>query len=51
MSPTIAILLASVLKAAIEILEKELSDDDKAKVTEEAEKLAANFTKKESETA
>jgi hypothetical protein len=51
MNPLALVAFLSLAKALVEVLEKELSDDEKKEVEVEAEKLAANFTKKESEIA
>lgn len=51
MSPSIAILLASLLQAGLKLLERELGDDEKKEVEETAEKIAALGGKKETETA
>ncbi len=50
MSPSIAILLAALLKAGIELLEKELSEDEKKESDVKGEEFAAVFIKKDTET-
>lgn len=51
MSPSIAILLSGLLQAAIKLLERELSDDDKKEAEIKGDEFASTFQKKDSEVA
>lgn len=51
MSPSIAIIIASILQGALKILEREFSKDEHEQVKEGGEQLAAMFIDKESESA